>query len=80
MHGPFRAGKEKSATSAQLLKKNSKMQKTKARLSIFSKAEKAEKLRIFFSRSATRKRNFMAGAHHNIDIITVAEREGELRH
>ena len=57
MHGLFRAGKEKSATSAQLLKKkNSKMQKTKARLSIFSKAEKAEKLRIFFSRSATRKK------------------------
>ena len=48
--------KKKSATSAQLLKKNSKMQKTKARLSIFSKAEKAEKLRIFFSRSATRKK------------------------
>ena len=61
-------------------KKIPKCKKPKQDSLFFPKLRKLRSWGSFFRDPPLVKRNFMAGAHHNIDIITVAEREGELRH
>ena len=72
MHGPFRLAKGRTKKSATCEKKNAKSQVSNTFFLFLAKLRVRVKEGSSFRDPPLVKRNFMGGAHHNIDIITVA--------
>ena len=71
MHGPFRLAKGRTQKKVQLAKKKCKKLSLEYIFFPFLPKE-TESEGSSFRDPPLVKRNFMGGAHHNIDIITVA--------